>query len=324
MPLNLVLIGPPGSGKGTQAVRLARRYAVPHISTGDILRQAVRDDTPLGRAGGGDDRRRVARRRRADLEPGRRARCRAGIPTRGSCSTAFPGRSARRTCSTRCATTWSSSTSRPPDEEIIKRLSSRRICESCALTQSVSDGRQQRGLPVLRRPPRSPRRRRPRDRPQAAEDLRRARRAADRALLGAPRLHRGRRAAAARQGHRRPVRRDRRAALSRRQAQAPTIAIPKAPKLSKQAARTSNVEPDSSEQSGRWECVGNWLLGVPWELGVGSWELTMLSSPRLDLDIRRRPPRGRHRPRHPPHHPLRLHLLRRRLHRPRQHRVRGA
>ena len=49
MPLNLVLIGPPGSGKGTQAVRLARRYRVPHISTGDILRQAVRDDTPLGR-----------------------------------------------------------------------------------------------------------------------------------------------------------------------------------------------------------------------------------------------------------------------------------
>ena len=49
MSLNLVLIGPPGSGKGTQAVRLARRYRVPHISTGDILRQAVRDDTPLGR-----------------------------------------------------------------------------------------------------------------------------------------------------------------------------------------------------------------------------------------------------------------------------------
>src|SRR4051794_40924975 len=49
MPLNLVLIGPPGSGKGTQAARIARRYKVPHISTGDILRQAVRDGTPLGR-----------------------------------------------------------------------------------------------------------------------------------------------------------------------------------------------------------------------------------------------------------------------------------
>jgi adenylate kinase len=49
MPINLVLIGPPGSGKGTQAVRLARRYAIPHISTGDILREAVQSNTELGR-----------------------------------------------------------------------------------------------------------------------------------------------------------------------------------------------------------------------------------------------------------------------------------
>src|SRR5919201_4820557 len=49
MAVNLVLIGPPGSGKGTQAARLARRYRIPHISTGDMLRQAVRDNTPLGR-----------------------------------------------------------------------------------------------------------------------------------------------------------------------------------------------------------------------------------------------------------------------------------
>ena len=48
MRLNMVLIGPPGSGKGTQAVRLAGRYGVPHISTGDILRAAVRAATPLG------------------------------------------------------------------------------------------------------------------------------------------------------------------------------------------------------------------------------------------------------------------------------------
>ena len=49
MSVNLVLIGPPGSGKGTQAIRLAKRFAIPHISTGDILRQAVRDGTPLGK-----------------------------------------------------------------------------------------------------------------------------------------------------------------------------------------------------------------------------------------------------------------------------------
>jgi len=47
--LNLVLLGPPGSGKGTQAKVLAARYQVPHISTGDILRDEVRRSTPLGR-----------------------------------------------------------------------------------------------------------------------------------------------------------------------------------------------------------------------------------------------------------------------------------
>jgi len=46
--LNLILLGPPGAGKGSQAKGLAARYGVPHISTGDILRVAVRDKTELG------------------------------------------------------------------------------------------------------------------------------------------------------------------------------------------------------------------------------------------------------------------------------------
>jgi adenylate kinase len=48
--VNLVLIGPPGAGKGTQAARLARALAVPVISTGDMLRTAVQADTLVGRA----------------------------------------------------------------------------------------------------------------------------------------------------------------------------------------------------------------------------------------------------------------------------------
>lgn len=46
--MKLIFIGPPGSGKGTQAKRLAQRYGIPHISTGDILREAVADGTALG------------------------------------------------------------------------------------------------------------------------------------------------------------------------------------------------------------------------------------------------------------------------------------
>jgi len=49
MGLRLIFLGPQGSGKGTQASRLARLMAVPHVSTGDMLRQAVADGTELGR-----------------------------------------------------------------------------------------------------------------------------------------------------------------------------------------------------------------------------------------------------------------------------------
>jgi adenylate kinase len=46
---HLVLVGPPGAGKGTQAVALAERLSVPHISTGDLFRAHVGEQTPLGK-----------------------------------------------------------------------------------------------------------------------------------------------------------------------------------------------------------------------------------------------------------------------------------
>jgi adenylate kinase len=46
--VRLVLVGPPGAGKGTQAVRLAEQLDVPHISTGDLFRANLADETPLG------------------------------------------------------------------------------------------------------------------------------------------------------------------------------------------------------------------------------------------------------------------------------------
>lgn len=44
----IILLGPPGSGKGTQAVRLTKEFAIPHISTGDLFRENIAQKTPLG------------------------------------------------------------------------------------------------------------------------------------------------------------------------------------------------------------------------------------------------------------------------------------
>lgn len=46
--MNSILLGAPGSGKGTQALKISEKYNIPHISTGDILRAALKEGTPLG------------------------------------------------------------------------------------------------------------------------------------------------------------------------------------------------------------------------------------------------------------------------------------
>ncbi len=135
-----------------RAAHLDRRHPAP----GGPRRDAARP------RGGGDDRRRGAGQRRADLEPGQGAAVARPIPPAGSSSTAFPARVAQA----RLLDEMRDPTSivvhiAVPDEEIIRRLSSRRICESCALTQSVSEATGPGGrLPVLRRHAGAPRRRR--------------------------------------------------------------------------------------------------------------------------------------------------------------------
>ena len=47
--LNIILFGPPGAGKGTQSERLIQKYGLVHLSTGDIFRANIKDETELGK-----------------------------------------------------------------------------------------------------------------------------------------------------------------------------------------------------------------------------------------------------------------------------------
>jgi adenylate kinase len=136
MRLNLVLIGPPGSGKGTQAVRIAQRYGIPHISTGDILRKAVRDGTPLGRlveetlrSGGlvSDD-------LMTDLV---RARLAESDIAAGFVLDGFPRTIAQAEALDEMASPLVVVLIAAADEEIVRRLGKRRVCKACSITQSV-------------------------------------------------------------------------------------------------------------------------------------------------------------------------------------------
>src|SRR5215208_1039893 len=137
MAANLVLIGPPGSGKGTQALRLARRYRIPHISTGDILRQAVRDNTPLGRQVAETIARGslVSDDLIADLVRRRLAQpdTRNGFLLDGFPRTVVQAQVLEELVK---GAPLVAILLEVDYEAIVRRLSSRRICNSCGLTQS--------------------------------------------------------------------------------------------------------------------------------------------------------------------------------------------
>jgi adenylate kinase len=148
--LGLVLIGPPGSGKGTQAARLAERYGIPHISTGDILRAAVRAESRLGEqvaatlAGGGlvSDGLMTDLVRERLTEPD--SRC--GFVLDGFPRTVVQAHALDAMITGAAEGAVSAEASSlvvvlvsAADEAIVRRLGRRRICGSCGITQSVSE-----------------------------------------------------------------------------------------------------------------------------------------------------------------------------------------
>ncbi len=132
MALNIVMLGPPGAGKGTQASRLARRYGIPAISTGDMFREAVQAGTELGR------------RAKAVMDRGElvgdelvvdvvRERLARGDTAKGVVLDGFP----RTIAQAKALDAMTDGRGlivvdiAVPDEELVRRLSSRRICGAC-------------------------------------------------------------------------------------------------------------------------------------------------------------------------------------------------
>ena len=133
MELNLVLLGPPGAGKGTQATHLQRVWGIPHISTGAMLRDAVRQQTPLGQkvesvmASGGliDDRliTGIVRERLQETD------CRGGFLLDGFPRTVPQARALDRLIVGRAPLVILEIAC--PDDDILRRLASRVVCSEC-------------------------------------------------------------------------------------------------------------------------------------------------------------------------------------------------
>lgn len=137
--LNLVVMGPPGAGKGTQAERFAADHGIPKISTGDILREAVQADTPLGRqvsavlSSGqlvGDDLIVGIVKERLSRPDTARGFVLDGFPRTVPQAEALDAMLARRGPLIVIEI-------QVPDEELVRRVRSRRICASCGQTVSA-------------------------------------------------------------------------------------------------------------------------------------------------------------------------------------------
>jgi adenylate kinase len=134
--LNLVMLGPPGAGKGTQAERFARAHGIPKVSTGDILREAVQSGSELGRQVqavmergelvGDDLMIGIVRERLSKPD------AMAGFVLDGFPRTATQARALDDITASRgpviCVEI------QVPDEELIRRVRARRVCDDCGAT----------------------------------------------------------------------------------------------------------------------------------------------------------------------------------------------
>ncbi len=140
--MNVILFGPPGAGKGTQAGAVCERFGMPQVATGDIFRKNLKDDTELGKLA-------KSYMDRGQLVPDEvvwqlvEDRLSWDDVADGVLLDGFP----RTIRQAQLLVDWAGRTGRGidavvalevPDDELVKRLSGRRTCLSCGATYHVS------------------------------------------------------------------------------------------------------------------------------------------------------------------------------------------
>ncbi|NLZ88806.1 MAG: adenylate kinase [Clostridiales bacterium] len=131
--MNLIFLGPPGAGKGTQAARLQAQYGWDHVSTGDMFRQAMTDNTPLGQVARGyiDE---------GELVPDDvviavvRERLNQGTNGEGFILDGFPRTVAQAEALSLSIAIDAVISLEVPDGQLVDRISGRRVCKRCSHT----------------------------------------------------------------------------------------------------------------------------------------------------------------------------------------------
>lgn len=148
--MNLIMLGPPGAGKGTQAAMLAERLGIPHVASGDLFREALKAETELGLTA-------KSYMDRGELVPDEitiamirerlsKTDCEKGVILDGFPRTTEQAEALKELLGEQGRAIDAALFIDAPEDELVRRLSSRRTCRDCqAIYNVISNPPQQEG-----------------------------------------------------------------------------------------------------------------------------------------------------------------------------------